>query len=168
MRPAHRRRRLHPAPHLTHDASPRRSARLHRPAPAPGPFFLRGLLADRIALVHQVIIPYQWEALNDRVEGAERSGCVQNVRIAAGEIEGKFHGHCFQDSDLSKWLEAASYRLATHPEPKLAAMIDGIIASLARAQRPDGYLNTYIQVSAPEQKLRQPARQSRAVLRRAP
>ena len=70
--------------------------------------FSRGLLADRIALVHRVMIPFQWEALNDRVEGAERSGCVQNVRIAAGEIEGRFHGHCFQDSDLAKWLEAAS------------------------------------------------------------
>ena len=114
--------------------------------------FSRGLLADRIALVHQVMIPYQWEALNDRVEGAERSGCVQNVRIAAGEIEGKFHGHCFQDSDLSKWLEAASYRLATHPDPRLAADLDGIVASLARAQRPDGYLNTYIQVAAPDQR----------------
>ena len=114
--------------------------------------FSRGLLADRIALVHRVMIPFQWEALNDRVEGAERSGCVQNVRIAAGEIEGRFHGHCFQDSDLAKWLEAASYRLATDPDPALAATIDGIVASLGRAQRPDGYLNTYVQVSAPDQK----------------
>ncbi len=114
--------------------------------------FTGGLLAERIALVHGVMIPYQWEALNDRVEGAERSGAVQNVRIAAGEIAGKFHGHCFQDSDLHKWIEAASHRLATAPDPALDAALDGIIATLARAQLPDGYLNTYVQVSAPDQR----------------
>jgi len=125
---------------------------LHSSLPLNRVRFTRGLLADRIALVHGVMLPYQWEALNDRVAGAERSGAVQNVRIAAGEIAGRFHGHCFQDSDLAKWIEAASYRLATAPDPALEAAVDGIIASLARAQQPDGYLNTYIQLAAPDQR----------------
>lgn len=114
--------------------------------------FSRGLLGERAQLVREVVIPYQWEALNDRVPGAERSGTVQNFEVAAGEKAGTFHGLWFQDSDLAKWLEAASFRLATHPDAKLEADLDGIIASMAKAQQPDGYLDTYIQLVEPEKK----------------
>ncbi len=55
-------------------------------------------------LVRNTVIPYQWEALNDRVEGAEPSYAISNFRIAAGLAEGKFGGFVFQDSDLAKWL----------------------------------------------------------------
>jgi len=57
-------------------------------------------------LVREKVLPYQWEALNDRVPGAEKSHAVENFRIAAGFAEGEFHGYVFQDSDLAKWLEA--------------------------------------------------------------
>ena len=36
------------------------------------------------------LIPYQWEALNDRVEGAAPSHCIRNFRIAAWLVEGVF------------------------------------------------------------------------------
>lgn len=111
--------------------------------------FGRGFLADRARLVREVVIPYQWEALNDRVPGAERSGTVNNFEIAAGEKAGEFHGLWFQDSDLAKWIEAASYRLATHPDAALDAELDRLIATIAKAQQPDGYLDTYIQLVEP-------------------
>ena len=111
--------------------------------------FERGFLAGRARLVRDVVIPYQWEALNDRIPGAERSGTVSNFQIAAGEKQGEFYGYWFQDSDLAKWLEAASYRLATHPDAALEAELDGIIAIIAKAQQPDGYLDTYVQVKEP-------------------
>ncbi len=111
--------------------------------------FERGFLAGRAQLVRDTVIPFQWEALNDRVPGAERSGTVNNFQIAAGEKEGKFHGFWFQDSDLAKWLEAASFRLATHPDAALEAEMDGIIATIGKAQQPDGYLDTYIQLVEP-------------------
>jgi len=111
--------------------------------------FERGFLAGRAQLVRDVVIPYQWEALNDRLPGAERSGTVSNFQIAAGEKQGEFYGYWFQDSDLAKWLEAASYRLATHPDAALEAELDGIIATIAKAQQPDGYLDTYVQVKEP-------------------
>ncbi len=114
--------------------------------------FERGFLAERARLVRDVVIPFQWEALNDRVPGAERSGTVNNFQIAAGEKEGKFHGYWFQDSDLAKWIEAASFRLATHPDPALEAQLDGIIATIGKAQQPDGYLDTYIQLKEPHMK----------------
>jgi len=112
--------------------------------------FNRGFLAERARLVRDVVIPYQWEALNDRVPGAEPSGCVHNFKVAAGEKEGKFYGLFWQDSDLAKWIEAASYRLATHPDPALDAELDQLIATIAKAQAEDGYLNTYFQLVEPQ------------------
>lgn len=110
----------------------------------------QGFLAERARLVRETVIPGQWEALNDRIPGAERSGCVHNFQVAAGEKPGKFHGLFWQDSDLAKWIEAASYRLATHPDPALDAELDRLIATIARAQQSDGYLNTYFQLVEPQ------------------
>jgi len=114
--------------------------------------FERGFLAERARLVRDVVIPYQWEALNDRLPGTERSGTVHNFQVAAGEKAGKFYGLWFQDSDLAKWIEAASFRLATHPDPALDAELDRLIATIAKAQQPDGYLDTYIQLKEPHMK----------------
>ena len=100
-------------------------------------------------LVRDKVIPYQWEALNDRVPGAEKSHAVENFRIAAGLARGDFHGYVFQDSDLYKWLEAVAYRLATAPDPALEAVADEVIDLIGRAQQPDGYLNTYYTVAQP-------------------
>ena len=59
-------------------------------------------------LVRNHVIPYQWEALNDRIENAEPSYCIQNFRVAAGLQKGTFQGMVFQDSDVYKWLEAVA------------------------------------------------------------
>lgn len=128
------------------------------PATSPSAFplsavrFTNGLLAERAAIVRDVVIPYQWEALNDRVPGAEPSGTVSNFQIAAGEKQGAFHGLWFQDSDLAKWIEAASHRLAAHPDAALEATLDKLIATIAKAQQPDGYLDTYIQLVEPQKR----------------
>ncbi|HEU5088806.1 MAG TPA: beta-L-arabinofuranosidase domain-containing protein, partial [Roseiflexaceae bacterium] len=49
----------------------------------------------------------------------------------------------FWDSDVAKWLEAASNSLAVHPDPELDALLDEVIARIASVQHPDGYLNTW-------------------------
>jgi DUF1680 family protein len=49
----------------------------------------------------------------------------------------------FGDSDPAKWIEAASYSLATHPDPELEAKVDYVIDKIVSAQQPDGYLNTH-------------------------
>ena len=51
--------------------------------------------------------------------------------------------HIFWDSDVAKWMEAAAYSLTWHPDAELEALLDTIIERMARAQAPDGYLNTY-------------------------
>jgi DUF1680 family protein len=56
----------------------------------------------------------------------------------------------YWDSDIGKWIEAASYTLAAQPDPQLEATIDDIVARIAAAQDPDGYFNSYFQRRAPE------------------
>lgn len=60
--------------------------------------------------------------------------------------------HIFWESDLAKWLEAASYVLATHPDRKLNDAVDHVISLLEHAQQPDGYLNAYFTVVEPERR----------------
>ena len=140
MRPEERRRRAIAA--MTKDEI--QSVALRDVQVADG-FFSR--YAD---LVREEVIPYQWEALNDRIPGAEKSGCLRNFRIAAGQEAGEFTGMVFQDSDIGKWLEAVAYSLTTHPDAALERTADEVIELLEAAQREDGYLDTYFIVKDPK------------------
>ena len=109
-----------------------------------------GFFSRYADLVREEVIPYQWEALNDRIPGAEKSGCIRNFRIAAGQEAGEFTGMVFQDSDIGKWLEAVAYSLTTHPDAALEHTADEVIELLEAAQREDGYLDTYFIVKDPK------------------
>ncbi|SIS75053.1 glycoside hydrolase family 127 protein [Alicyclobacillus vulcanalis] len=100
-------------------------------------------------LVREVVLPYQYEILNDRVPGVEPSGAIRNFRIAAGLEQGEFTGMVFQDSDVAKWLEAVGYALKTKRDPALERMADDVIDLVVAAQQPDGYLNTYFTIKEP-------------------
>ncbi|MBW7928525.1 MAG: glycoside hydrolase family 127 protein, partial [Fimbriimonadaceae bacterium] len=85
-------------------------------------------------------------------EMLEKAGNMVNLRLAAeGKREG-YQGLLFTDSDLYKVIEGAAYTLATHPDPALDRRMDALIAEIAEAQMPDGYLNTWFQVTRPDQK----------------
>jgi DUF1680 family protein len=60
----------------------------------------------------------------------------------------------FGDSDPAKWIEAASYSLATHPDPALAALVDQVADKIIHAQQPDGYLNTHFTTTQPQMRWR--------------
>lgn len=124
-------------------------------------------------LVRREVIPYQWEALNDRVPGADPSFCMRNFKTAGRLMkekrekkdfvapaysfrgfnalpeEGKepepdrFYGFVFQDSDFSKWIEAVGYSLQNHPEALLEQTADEAIDIVCEAQAENGYLDTY-------------------------
>ncbi len=108
------------------------------------------------------VIPYQWGVMNDEIDTVvpddpagnqladNKSHAVKNLRIAAGEETGEFHGMVFQDSDIYKWLEEAAYALAYHPDEQLQALCDRTIDLIARAQQPDGYLDTPYQIKTGE------------------
>ena len=88
---------------------------------------------------------HQWEQL-------EKTGCIDNLRIAAGEKEGFREGWFFADSDAYKWLDAACRIQVTHPSEELRQRIDTLVDLLARAQQADGYLYTYNQIHFPGQR----------------
>lgn len=101
-------------------------------------------------LVTEKILPYQWDILNDRVEGAEPSRCIRNFEVAAGRKQGDFYGFVFQDTDLAKWIEAAAYSLSYKPNSSLEDTVDAAVDLIAASQCPDGYLNTYFTVKEPD------------------
>ena len=51
-------------------------------------------------------------------------------------------GLSFDDTDVYKTIEGASYLMQTYPDPKLDAYIDSVLVIVAAAQEPDGYLYT--------------------------
>ena len=108
--------------------------------------------SKHVDLVEDVIIPYQWEAMNDRVPDAEPSHCLENFAIAAGRRTGEFHGMVFQDTDIAKWLESVGFSLAAKKDEELERVADEVIDLISEAQQEDGYLNTYFTIKAPGQR----------------
>ena len=135
--------------------------------------------AREINLIRTAVLPYQWEALHDRVPDAAPSWWAHNMRAAARAVaakkagglflpahhsermetlpeEGKkpledaFYGFVFQDSDGYKWLEAAAYQLALAPDPTLLAQAQEAVDLICAAQEEDGYLDTYYTLTGRE------------------
>ncbi|NQX65113.1 glycoside hydrolase family 127 protein [Paenibacillus alba] len=122
---------------------------ISRPLPLRNVHITDDFWSAYIRLVRNVVVPYQWEALNDQIEGAEPSHAMKNFKISAGLEQGEFYGMVFQDSDVAKWLEAVSYLLETGNDPELEQLADEVIAIIAKAQHADGYLNTYFTLKEP-------------------
>ncbi|MEZ5316386.1 MAG: glycoside hydrolase family 127 protein, partial [Vicinamibacterales bacterium] len=94
-----------------------------------------GFWRDRLETNRTVTIPHimrQNEATNR----------VANFLKAAGKMPGAYEGQRYNDTDVYKIIEAASYSLAAHPDPALDAEVDALIATIAAAQAEDGYLYT--------------------------
>lgn len=89
----------------------------------------------RIRTNHNVTIPASFER-------CEKTGRVRNFEMAAAK-SGKF---CtifpFDDTDIYKTIEGASFSLSLFPDPKLDHYIDTLIEKVRLAQEPDGYLYT--------------------------
>ncbi len=111
-----------------------------------------GFWGKRIDRAIERVIPYQWRVLNDREPDAAPSHAIENFRIAAGLSEGEFKGYQFQDSDLAKWIEGASYSLIYKDDPLLREDLKAAIELIGRAQQPDGYLDTHYIVKKPDKK----------------
>ena len=95
-----------------------------------------GFWGARLQVNREVTLDYQYERM-------EETGRIDNFRRASAKKKGKFTGSFFNDSDVYKWLEAASYSLGTHPDKKLGHKVDRLIEEISGAQENDGYLNTY-------------------------
>ena len=50
------------------------------------------LFGEYVQKVSEKIIPHQWKILNDQLEDSEPTYCIQNFRVAAGELPGERKG----------------------------------------------------------------------------
>jgi uncharacterized protein len=110
------------------------------------------LWSKQFAQVRDVVLPYMWEILNDRIDNVEKSHCIENFKIAAGLSNNEYYGTVFLDTDLYKWIEAVSYCLSVEKDPELERLCDQAIDLIWAAQQPDGYLSTYFIVVAPDKR----------------
>jgi DUF1680 family protein len=99
-----------------------------------------GLWGGRFEVCRRTMIPHMWEIF----QSDQDSHAWANFRLAAGEGPpgGKHEGPPFADGDFFKWFEGAAQVYALTRDPDLDRLMDGIIAVLAKAQRPDGYFGT--------------------------
>ena len=90
---------------------------------------------ERLRINREVSLPYQYKQ------------CKETGRIDAFKLQwqpGTGNApNIAWDSDVAKWVEAASYSLSTHPDAALALQLEEVVALIASAQQPDGYLNTH-------------------------
>jgi len=102
-----------------------------------------GFWAQRFDLCRRVTIPTMLEVMNR----PDNSANFQNLRIAAGLAQGKFFGNNWSDGDCYKWIEAAASLFAVTRDPEMDRQMDELIAVIAKAQTPDGYISTQIQLT---------------------
>src|SRR5689334_1751945 len=96
--------------------------------------------APRIETNRRVTIPAAFQK-------CEETGRVNLFERAAQALRGEPHdtkapGYPFDDTDLYKVIEGAAYVLSVQPDPQLDAYVDKMIAKIAAAQEPDGYIYT--------------------------
>lgn len=112
-----------------------------RPVPFTAVHLRDSFWAPRIETNRKITIPFAFEQ-------CERTGRVHNFERAAAALRGETladktpPGFVFDDTDIYKIIEGAAYTLTVTPDPKLEAYVDGLIAKVAAAQEPDGYLYT--------------------------
>lgn len=127
------------------------------------------------ALVRDHVLPYQYEALHDRIAQAEKSNCIENFHKAATIAKKRkngepvpvyptdkwyydetnaepaaFHGWVFQDSDAYKWLEAVAYALVNQWDDGLYTKAKDLIDLICAAQLENGYLDTLYIINNPD------------------
>ena len=91
--------------------------------------------APKLRVYHDRTIPHSWQYVDDTIRA---------VRKAAGENVATNCDCTWAEANLYKFLETAACSLAQFPDKELEGRVDEIIASLAKAQRPDGYSHVYV------------------------
>jgi DUF1680 family protein len=92
------------------------------------------------------------------LEQFNKTGRLDNFRKAAGQMDGKYVGYHFNDSDVYKGIEALSYMVANAPDEKIESILDELVNVVIAAQEPDGYIHPFITLSNPKSRWRNPQR----------
>ena len=103
-----------------------------------------------------------WRPKIDLVATKTLDACIYQTEVKTARIRNfekvarnqgeKHEGIFYDDSDVFKALEAMAYSLQTHPSKTMEGKCDEWIDKIAAAQQPDGYLNTYYTLTAPDKR----------------
>ena len=95
-----------------------------------------GFWGQRLKASREVTVPLAFSK-------CEETGRYRNFECAAHPSD-TIHvgGFSFDDTDVYKTIEGASYLLQTYPDERLKQYIDSVLVIVAGAQEPDGYLYT--------------------------
>jgi DUF1680 family protein len=105
--------------------------------------------SPRLKTNREISIPHNYKWCEDT---GRFSNFANAAKLLKGETHGNFKGIYFNDSDVYKVLEGTAYSLADHPDPELEKRADDVIAQIAAAQEPNGYLNSYYTLKEPNNK----------------
>lgn len=95
-----------------------------------------GFWGQRLAASRDVTVPLAFSK-------CEETGRYENfIRAAHPDESYQIGGYPFDDTDVYKTIEGASYLLQTYPDKKMEHYIDSVLSIVALGQEPDGYLNT--------------------------
>lgn len=93
--------------------------------------------------------------LEQQYQQCVETGRIENFRRAARGEKGTYQGRYYNDSDVYKWMEAASHALAAGlAGADVRRRLDEVAEVVIAAQEPDGYLSAYFTVNAPNLKFR--------------
>jgi hypothetical protein len=98
--------------------------------------------APKIETNRKVTIPFAFQecVLTGRVENFIHA--AEALRGQLSSADRKIPAYPFDDTDIYKVIEGASYTLSVKPDPALESYVDGLIVKIGAAQEPDGYLYT--------------------------
>ena len=97
-----------------------------------------GFWFDRFELCRTNMLPN----MGGLMAGTNYSHFLRNFEIAAGSADGRYRGAPFNDGEVYKMLQGLSATHAVAPSDALRDQINDIIATIAKAQRDDGYIHT--------------------------
>ncbi|MDP7288825.1 MAG: glycoside hydrolase family 127 protein, partial [Phycisphaerae bacterium] len=126
---------------VSNGAGPKDKLKTIKPVPFTAVHLDDAFWAPRIETNRSATIPYAFGK-------CEETGRVENFVRAAKKLRGqtlqddRVRGYSFDDTDIYKILEGASFGLSVKADPEMEKYLDGLIAKVAAAQEPDGYLYT--------------------------
>ncbi|WP_420400477.1 glycoside hydrolase family 127 protein [Flagellimonas sp.] len=100
-----------------------------------------GFWAEKFEMAEKVMIPHMGTIFKGDIGFA-----YDNFKKVAGMIEGEAGGKWWHDGDFYKWMESTMYLYAQNRNEKLMDDLDEIIEVIGKAQEPDGYLSTHVQL----------------------
>ncbi|MFO7446570.1 MAG: glycoside hydrolase family 127 protein [Ignavibacteriaceae bacterium] len=94
----------------------------------------------KITLIQDTTVFYAFDKCSNE-------GRMENFLVAGGKKPGTYKGKMpFDDTDLYKIIEGASYSLISKPNPALSSYLDSIISIIKTGQEPDGYITTWFTI----------------------